>query len=179
MSLDLASFASIRTFAAQFLERHDRLDVLVNNAGLAPAGNRWETVEGFEAAFGVNHLGHFLLTSLLLERIVASAPARIGESKLANIYFARELARRLEGTGVTVNALNPGYVATELGQIRPQDKASAAQPVQPAPNAATKQLVDPLPPPMSPEDGAKTTLLLALAPELAHVSGAYDVAYTS
>ena len=205
MSLDLASFASIRTFAAQFLERHDRLDVLVNNAGLAPAGNRWETVEGFEAAFGVNHLGHFLLTSLLLERIVASAPARIvvvssgahavapdglcfddlqhehefhsmrvyGESKLANIYFARELARRLEGTGVTVNALNPGYVATELGQIRPQDKASAAQPVQPAPNAATKQLVDPLPPPMSPEDGAKTTLLLALAPELAHVSGAY------
>jgi NAD(P)-dependent dehydrogenase (short-subunit alcohol dehydrogenase family) len=203
--LDLASFASIRDFAAQFLEHHDRLDVLVNNAGLAPAGHRWETAEGFEAAFGVNHLGHFLLTSLLLERIVASAPARIvvvssgahavasgglcfddlqherefhsmrvyGESKLANIYFARELARHLAGTGVTVNALNPGYVATELGQIRPEDKAVAARPPQPAANPASRRLVDPLPPPMTPADGAKTTLLLALAPELADLTGAY------
>jgi NAD(P)-dependent dehydrogenase (short-subunit alcohol dehydrogenase family) len=205
MQLDLASFVSIREFAREFLDRHDRLDVLVNNAGLAPAGHRWETAEGFEAAFGVNHLGHFLLTSLLLDRIIASAPARIvvvssgahavapnglcfddlqherefhsmrvyGESKLANIYFARELATRLAGTGVTVNALNPGYVATELGKIRPEDEAVAIRPPAPATTAPANNLTANLPAPMSPEDGAKTTLLLALAPELADVSGAY------
>ena len=205
MQLDLASFASIRDFAREFLDRHDRLDVLINNAGLAPAGHRWETAEGFEATFGVNHLGHFLLTSLLLDRIIASAPARIvvvssgahavapnglcfddlqherefhsmrvyGESKLANIYFARELATRLSGTGVTVNALNPGYVATDLGRIRPEDEALAIRPPVPATTAPANNLTANLPAPMSAEDGAKTTLLLALAPELSDVTGEY------
>jgi NAD(P)-dependent dehydrogenase (short-subunit alcohol dehydrogenase family) len=145
LSLDLASFASIRGLAAEVLERYERLDVLINNAGLI-LGRRRETQEGFEMTLGVNHLGHFLLTSLLQERIVASTPARIinvaseahrrafrgldfddlqargrynglavyDRSKLANIYYTRELARRLEGTGVTVNAVHPGLVRTEF-----------------------------------------------------------------
>jgi retinol dehydrogenase-13 len=204
MALDLGSFASIRSFAGAYLARHDRLDVLVNNAGLAPAGMRWETAEGFEAAFGVNHLGHFLLTELLLDRVVASAPSRVvvvasgayraarnglcfhdlqhrdefhsfqvyGESKLANIYFARELARRVDGTGVTVNALNPGYVATGLGRRRPDDA-----PAEPRPNAAnattSKNVFGELPPPMAAEAGARTSVMLATAGELRDVTGQY------
>jgi NAD(P)-dependent dehydrogenase (short-subunit alcohol dehydrogenase family) len=145
LSLDLASFASIRKLAAEVLERYERIDVLINNAGLI-LGRRRETREGFEMTFGVNHLGHFLLTSLLQERIIAGTPARIinvaseghrravggldfddlqarrryngllvyDRSKLANIYFTRELARRLEGTGVTANAVHPGLVRTEF-----------------------------------------------------------------
>jgi len=145
LPLDLASFASIRRLAAEVLERHERLDVLINNAGLI-LGRRRETREGFEMTFGVNHLGHFLLTSLLEERLISSTPARIinvaseahrravrgldfddlqahrryngllvyDRSKLANIYYTRELARRLEGTGVTVNAVHPGMVRTEF-----------------------------------------------------------------
>jgi len=141
LPLDLSSFASIRECAQQVLSSVDRLDLLVNNAGLM-LSDRQLTQEGFEMTFGVNHLGHFLLTSLLLDRIVASAPARIVnlssdahkgarkgldwddlqrtrgykgmgvycESKLANIYFTRELSRRLEGKGVTVNAVHPGVV---------------------------------------------------------------------
>ena len=139
MGLDLASFASIRAFAADFLDRYDRLDVLCNNAGLV-LQKRQETAEGFEATFGVNHLGHFLLTDLLLDRLRERAvrgsstcrphahkQARNGldfddlqstrryrgfavysKSKLANISFTRELARRLDGSGVVVNVLHPG-----------------------------------------------------------------------
>jgi NAD(P)-dependent dehydrogenase (short-subunit alcohol dehydrogenase family) len=146
MRLDLASMASIRRFADEFLARYPRLDVLINNAGLMQQ-HRSETEDGFETTFGVNHLGHFLLTQLLLDRLKASAPSRIvivasdahrqarsglnfddlqsakryggldvyGKSKLANILFARDLARRLEGTGVTVNALHPGTVNTGFG----------------------------------------------------------------
>ena len=147
MALDLASFAAIRGFTKKFLNTRDRLDVLVNNAGLI-LSERTETEEGFETQFGVNHLGHFLLTSLLQERIEGSAPSRIvnvasdahrfagqgldfddlqlntgyralkayGRSKLANIYFTRELARRLDRTGVTVNAVHPGSVATRFAR---------------------------------------------------------------
>ena len=139
MALDLASTDSIRRFAEAFLASHPRLDVLVNNAGLI-LSERTETEDGFETTFGVNHLGHVLLTDLLLDRLKASAPARIvvvaseahkfaidglkfddlqcegrfwsyrvyGRSKLANIYFTRALAKRLDGTGVTVNAVHPG-----------------------------------------------------------------------
>ena len=146
MALDLADFASIRAFAAEVLDRHDRLDVLVNNAG-GILSDRLETAQGFEMTFGVNHLGHFLLTDLLLDRLKASAPARVinvssfghrfayagfdfadlqsehqywsmdayGKSKLANILFTRELARRLVGTGVTANCLHPGVVRTGFG----------------------------------------------------------------
>jgi NAD(P)-dependent dehydrogenase (short-subunit alcohol dehydrogenase family) len=145
-SLDLASFASIRAFAAWFLDRFDRLDVLVNNAGLI-VDSRQETAEGFETMFGVNHLGHFLLTDLLRERLVASAPARVvvissiahrwavrgldrsdlqstrrfngflayGRSKLANAQFGFELARQLEGSGVTVNVVHPGSIYSGFG----------------------------------------------------------------
>ncbi len=143
LPLDLSRFASIRECAEQVLSRYDRLDLLVNNAGLM-LSERQQTHEGFEMTFGVNHLGHFLLTSLLVDRLIASAPARIVnlssdahkgarkgldwddlqrtrsykgmpvycESKLANIYFTRELARRLEGKGVTVNAVHPGIVSS-------------------------------------------------------------------
>ena len=146
MALDLADFASIRSFAAELLDRHDRLDVLVNNAG-GILSDRLETVQGFEMTFGVNHLGHFLLTDLLLDRLRASTPARVinvtsaghrfayggldfadlqterrywsmdayGKSKLANILFTRELAKRLVGTGVTANCLHPGVVRTGFG----------------------------------------------------------------
>ncbi|HRW39155.1 MAG: SDR family oxidoreductase [Acidimicrobiales bacterium] len=145
-ALDLASFASIRSFAAWFLDEFDRLDVLVNNAGLV-LDERRETEEGFEQMFGVNHLGHFLLTDLLRERLVASAPARVinvasvahraarrgmtrddlqherrfrsfavyGESKLANVLFTRELARRLDGTGVIVHCVHPGSINSGFG----------------------------------------------------------------
>jgi len=145
--LDLARLASVRECAASFLDRYDRLDVLVNNAGLVLA-SRTVTEDGLEATFQVNHLGHFLLTALLRERLVASAPARVvnvasdahtsakrgldfddlqserryrafavyGKSKLANILFTRELARRLDGTGVTANAVHPGFVATRFGR---------------------------------------------------------------
>lgn len=144
MTLDFARLDDVRRFAGDFLERHDRLHVLVNNAG-AMSTNRSTTADGYETTFQVNHLGPFLLTNLLLDTIVASAPARIvnvsstahrggkldfddlhsersymgmrvyGTSKLCNILFTRELARRLEGTGVTVNALHPGTVRTGFG----------------------------------------------------------------
>jgi retinol dehydrogenase-13 len=145
--LDLASFDSIRTFAADVLAAHRGVHVVVHNAGLHLSDRR-ETAEGFEMTFGVNHLGPFLLTRLLHERLVASAPARVvvvssaahrraaaglpfhdlqtagrryagfrvyAETKLANILFTRELARRLAGTGVTANACHPGLVASEFG----------------------------------------------------------------
>lgn len=147
MPLDLASLASIRTFAEQVLAATDRIDVLVNNAGLL-LQQRTETEDGFETTFGVNHLGHFLLTDLLRDRLVASAPARVvvvasnahtfartgldfddlqathrysafpvyARSKLANILFTDELARRLAGTGVTANSLHPGYVDSRFGR---------------------------------------------------------------
>jgi NAD(P)-dependent dehydrogenase (short-subunit alcohol dehydrogenase family) len=141
---DFSSQASIRALAGELLEREARIDVLVNNAGGVNKTRR-VTVDGIEATFAVNHLGYFLLTSLLLDRIVGSAPARIvtvasvghrhgtldfddlgferggysimkayARSKLANVLFAAELARRLEGTGVTSNSLHPGAVATNI-----------------------------------------------------------------
>jgi NAD(P)-dependent dehydrogenase (short-subunit alcohol dehydrogenase family) len=145
-SLDLSSFDSIRAFAAWFLAEFDRLDVLVANAGLI-LDLRRETAEGFEEMFGVNHLGHFLLTDLLRDRLIESAPARVVvvssvahrfalgglnrsdlqhtsgfrgfpvycHSKLANALFALELARRLEGTGVTANAVHPGSINSHFG----------------------------------------------------------------
>jgi len=194
MALDLASFASIRAFAREFLATHPRLDVLVNNAGLI-LSERTTTDEGFETTFGVNHLGHFLLTDLLLGRMKASAPSRIvvvaseahkfaldglkfddlqcerhffsyrvyGRSKLANIYFARELAKRLEGTGVTVNAVHPGSVATRFA--RDGDTTFLT--------ALTTAIARPFS--RSPEDGARTQVWAASAPELAGVTGEYLV----
>ena len=145
MELDLASLSNVRKFANEVLSRFERLHVLVNNAGLV-LDKRTETEDGFETMFQVNHLGPFLLTNLLLDRLKASAPARIvnvasvahrgntinfdelrsekgfrglrgyGQTKLCNILFTRELARRLEGIGVTANALHPGTVRTGFGR---------------------------------------------------------------
>src|SRR5437867_3831967 len=144
-ALDLASFRSIRGFANDFKARHARLDVLVNNAGIFNR-DRHVTEDGLEAVFQVNYLGPFLLTMLLLDPLNAGAPSRIvnvsseahrgssidfedlqgergysgwhayGQSKLAQILFTRELARRLQGTGVAVNALHPGVIRTNLGK---------------------------------------------------------------
>lgn len=144
--LDLASMDSVRTAADELLASCPRIDVLVNNAG-AVLSQRTITPDGFEATFAGNHLGHHLLTSLLLERLEASAPARVvtvssfahhmarggisfddldrtgsyrsfavyAESKLANLMFSNELARRTVGTGVTSNACHPGTVRTGFG----------------------------------------------------------------
>ncbi|XP_019625646.1 PREDICTED: retinol dehydrogenase 13-like [Branchiostoma belcheri] len=141
--LDLASLASVREFATKINQQEGQLDILINNAGIMFCP-QWKTADGFEMQFGTNHLGHFLLTNLLLDKIKASAPSRIvvvaslahesgrmnfddvnmtnnystskaySQSKLANILFARELARRLEGTKVIVNSLHPGIIETEL-----------------------------------------------------------------
>lgn len=193
MSLDLASFRSIRSFAADVLDRFDRLDVLVDNAGLIHR-QRTETEDGFETTFGVNHLGHFLLTTVLLERLQASAPARVvvvasdahkgarqgldfddlqstaryrwgkaySKSKLANIYFARELAHRLEGSGVTSNSLHPGFVRSDFGR---------GGDLGPVYGWGIKYLAGPFA--ISPEKGARTTIYLASSPEVGGVSGGY------
>ena len=149
MKLDLASLQSVRRFADQFLASYDRLDGLVNNAGLVT--NEGRTEDGFEIQFGTNHLGHFLLTELLLDVLRASAPARIvnlssvlhvgnrsrvadidfadlnferrsysstlaySQSKLANVLHAKELAERLEGTGVYAFSVHPGWIRSNFG----------------------------------------------------------------
>ncbi|TRY62657.1 hypothetical protein TCAL_07957 [Tigriopus californicus] len=143
---DLANLKSVRRFAQEVNEKEERIDVLINNAGVMMCPYS-KTEDGFEMQIGTNHLGHFLLTNLLLDKIKASAPARIvhvssrahergqmdlddlqwekkkynsmnayGQSKLANVLFSNELARRLHGTGVTSNSLHPGVVKTELGR---------------------------------------------------------------
>ncbi|XP_019566534.1 retinol dehydrogenase 13 [Rhinolophus sinicus] len=144
--LDLASLKSIREFAAKITEEEQQVHVLVNNAAVMRCPH-WATEDGFEMQLGVNYLGHFLLTNLLLDKLKASAPSRIinlsslahvaghidfddlnwekrkydtkaayCQSKLAVILFTKELSRRLQGTGVTVNALHPGVARTELGR---------------------------------------------------------------
>ena len=143
LTADLSSQAQIRALADEFRSRYDHLHVLVNNAGAMFTSYR-ESVDGVEMTFALNHLGYFLLTKLLLDVIISSAPARIinvasdahegstidfndldhrrqysgwttyGASKLANLLFTYELARRLDGTGVTVNAVHPGFVNTNF-----------------------------------------------------------------
>jgi NAD(P)-dependent dehydrogenase (short-subunit alcohol dehydrogenase family) len=187
---DLSSQRDIRRAAAEFLATGEPLHVLLNNAGVVQM-QRTETVDGIETTFAVNHLAYFLLTNLLLERIVRSAPARIvnvasdahrlggaldfddlgaarrysgmavyGRSKLANLYFTRELARRLEGSGVTVNAVHPGAVRTGLGQNN---------------DAPVLKLLTGLVRPFfrSPERGAETSIWLCSSPDVAGVSGGY------
>jgi NAD(P)-dependent dehydrogenase (short-subunit alcohol dehydrogenase family) len=192
--LDLASFASIRTFAAWFLDEFDRLDVLVNNAGLM-VDTRQETADGFELMFGTNHLGHFLLTDLLRQRLVDSAPARVivlssvahrwafkgldrddlqgtvrfgggrnyGLSKLANAQFARELARQLQGTGVTVFAVHPGSIYSGFGVDG--DTGALSWWITTFGRYVLR----------SPKTGAKTTVMLASStkPKVTARSGAY------
>ncbi|XP_037037853.1 retinol dehydrogenase 13-like [Bradysia coprophila] len=185
--LDLASLESVRNFVKEFLEEEERLDILINNAGVMNLP-RWETEDGFEMQLGVNHLGHFLLTNLLLDTLKASAPSRIVvvasmvyslgvirkddlnskksynkftayfQSKLANVLFAKELSKRLEGTGVTCNSLHPGVVQTELMRYQ----------------TIVSKLVIPFRICLkSPKSGAQTQLMVALDPDLEKVSGKY------
>jgi len=187
---DLGDQRSTRAAAAEVLDRLDRLDVLVNNAGTTIKGKTSRTPEGHDSMLAINHLGPFLLTNLLLPLLTASAPSRVvtvashahkmgrldldaldapktygvlgfrryGETKLMNILFTRALARRLEGTGVSAYSLHPGAVATALG-------------APPRPIAAITRLVL-----KSPEQGARTSLHIALTPELGVPSGTYFVA---
>ncbi|HTK11730.1 MAG TPA: SDR family oxidoreductase [Ktedonobacteraceae bacterium] len=189
---DLSSQASIRQLAAEIQQRYAHLDVLINNAGVFML-RRQTTVDGLEVTFAVNHLAAFLLTNLLLDLLKASAPVRIihvdsdshekatirmndlqgeknyrfwhayGQSKLAMLLCSYELARRLEGTGVSVNALHPGFVATSMGMNNVGAIGRAVA-------GAVLPLLG-----MTPEDGAKTSLYLASSPEVADVSGRYFV----
>jgi NAD(P)-dependent dehydrogenase (short-subunit alcohol dehydrogenase family) len=186
---DLSSLAEVRKLATEFQARHPRLHVLLNNAG-AIVMERRLTVDGFEQTFAVNHLAYFLLTNLLLDRLKASAPARIinvasgahrsgridfddlqhekrfsgygayCDSKLANILFTRELARRIEGSGVTANCLRPGLVATGFGQGEGTKLFKWAF-----------KLGKPFM--LSPEKGAATSIYLASSPEVEGQNGLY------
>lgn len=145
LKLDLASLTSVRNAANQLIVQQPKIHILINNAGVMVCP-KWQTEDGFEMQFGVNHLGHFLWTLLLLDNIKQSTPARIinlssvlhsrgdmnfddlmldknynaytayCQSKLANVLFTKELSKRLSGTGVTTFAVHPGVVQTELGR---------------------------------------------------------------
>jgi len=145
MILDLADLSSVRRFSEEYHKRYERLDILLNNAGVM-ACPQWKTKDGFEMQLGTNHLGHFLLTNLLLDLLKKSHPSRIvnvsstshyrgdihfddlmlekkyaptlaySQSKLANVLFSNELNRRLQGTGVTSNSLHPGVIPTDLAR---------------------------------------------------------------
>jgi retinol dehydrogenase-14 len=191
MTADLSSLAQVRRLAGDVLGRHGRLDVLVNNAGVI-SPHRALTADGLEATFATNHLGPFLLTSLLRGLLERSAQARVvtvssaahkqvraipwddlprgtqyGQglaypvSKLLNILFTAELARRMAGTGVTANCLHPGFVRTSLGR----DVSGVLGTVLP--------LVLRLRP--GPSAGARTPVYLASSPEVAGVTGGYFV----
>jgi NAD(P)-dependent dehydrogenase (short-subunit alcohol dehydrogenase family) len=185
---DLSSQAEVRRLAEEVKARTDRLDVLLNNAGAIFLERRLSP-EGIELTFALNHLGYFLLTALLLPLLRAAGPSRVvnvsseahrraridfddlqgagrysgwrayGQSKLANVLFTRELARRLEGTGVTANALHPGVVATGFGRNNPGLRG------------AVFALAAPLL--LSPERGARTSVHVATSPDLAGVTGRY------
>ena len=185
---DLASLDSVRNFINDFKRRHERLDVLINNAGLFSL-RRQTTMDGFELTFGTNHLGPFLLTNLLLDVMNKSAPTRIinvssaahyrgrmnfndlqseqdyngfrvyCNSKLANVLFTYELARRAQDTEITVNCLHPGVIATDLW---PTNKWYLAS-IVPIAKFFMK----------SSKKGAQTSIHLACSPALAQVSGKY------
>lgn len=191
--LDLASLRSISDFANEFKNNYGTLDILINNAGVV-SPKRAVTEDGFELHMGVNHLGHFLLTHLLLEKLEKSNDGRIiiissgahkwgkihfedanlekgynvakayGQSKLANILFTKELAKRLENTNITVNAVHPGAVSTELGIDRK--------------TGFGKKVVRMLQPFFqTPAEGAGTAVHLATDSHLSHVTGKYFYKY--
>ncbi|CAM3324893.1 MULTISPECIES: SDR family oxidoreductase [Saccharibacillus] len=187
---DLADLASIRRFADDVHGRISSLDVLINNAGVV-SPKRQETKDGFELALGVNHLGHFLATNLLLDLIkpaggrivvVASGAYKAGrihfedphlrdgynvvksygQSKLANILFARELALRLYADGVAVNSLHPGAVLTQLGVNRGTGFGQGVY-----------RALGRMPSFQTPEEGASTAVYLADSPEVEGISREY------
>src|SRR2546422_815613 len=186
---DLTSQAEVRRLAAAVLDAYPRLDVLVNNVGGFWA-HRHPTADGLEHTFALNHLASFLLTNLLLDRLKASAPApgvtgsshlqaegRIelddlqgarnysgqsayGQSKLANVMFTNELARRLEGTGVTATSLHPGFVRTDFGA---EDQARFFSVISHVVRPFLK----------TPAQGAQTSIYLASSPEVERVTGQF------
>jgi NAD(P)-dependent dehydrogenase (short-subunit alcohol dehydrogenase family) len=187
---DLSSIADMKRVAKEVADSEARIDVLVNNAG-AVFLSRKTSVDGLEMTFATNHMGYFVVTNILLDRLKATPGARIvstasdahksgkldfddlqsvknyssfrvyGTSKLCNILFTRELARRLEGTGVTANCLHPGFVGTRFGQNN-------------ANNILMKLLAKGIMSfGLSPEDGAKTIIHLASSPDVATISGEY------
>jgi NAD(P)-dependent dehydrogenase (short-subunit alcohol dehydrogenase family) len=188
MIADLAVQAEVRRLAEEFKQRYDRLDVLVNNAGLVQS-ERTETSDGIETQLAINHLAPFLLTNLLLDLLEESAPSRIvtvssdahrwgkidlddlqsrkryrafpvyGMTKLANILFTRELAERLEGTRVTANSMHPGAVNTNFGNNQGGPMSLLFR--------AFKQFM------RSPEQGADTLIYLASSPEVEGMTGKY------
>lgn len=188
MLADLSKQSEVRRLAEEFLGRHDRLDVLVNNAGLVRS-QRTETADGIETTFAINHLAPFLLTELLLDRLKSSAPSRVvttssgaqgfgnldfddlqsrrkyrgfgvyAMTKLANIMFTRELAERLRGSGVTANCFHPGAVSTNFGRNNSGPMTLLFRVFKPFMR--------------SPEQGADTLIWLASSPEVEEVSGKY------
>ena len=184
---DLSSQKEIRRLADEIRAKHDRLDVLLNNAGVMMT-KRVLTADGFETTFAVNHLAYVLLTRLLLPLVTAAAPSRIvnvaseahrrgtiafddlqgaksyggvaayGQSKLANILFTYELARRLEGKGVTANCLHPGVIGTGIAR-------NAPWPIGPVWRLLFR----------SAESGARTSVFLASSPDAAGVTGKYFI----
>ena len=187
MMADLASLNSVRKLAQDFKQKYQKLQILVNNAGLI-IGKRVLTPDGLETTFEVNYLSHFLLTQLLLDTLKASAPSRIVnvsseahfsghmnfndlqeengysamksycQSKLAQVLFTYELAERLKGTGVTVNCVHPGAVRTNWG-----DEAGAL--------GIGIRIARPFM--LSPEKGAETPVYVATSPDLEGVSAKY------
>jgi NAD(P)-dependent dehydrogenase (short-subunit alcohol dehydrogenase family) len=198
VALDLADLASVRAFAATVLARHPRISLLINNAGVMNTPQQ-KTKDGFEMQFGTNHLGHFLLTELLLERLKASAPARIvtlsstyhdvaqgreghidfndlqfekkpydgwaayAQSKLANVLHAKELAQRLQGTGVVAVSVHPGWVRTNLARntMPVWVQNTIARPVM-----RLAGMIEPW-------EGAQASLYAALADDVVDHNGAY------
>jgi len=190
---DLASQSSVRRLAEDFKSRHGQLHVLINNAGTYCTRRR-VTIDGFETVFAVNYLARFLLANLLLDPLVQGAPARVidvagayhargridfddlqgekrydaaranSQSKLANVLFTYELARRLDGSGVTANCLHPGAVATSLLQKDPD-----------CPRFTRSLYLLFRPFLKSPRQGAETVLYLASSPDVQGVTGKYFV----
>ncbi|HSQ66099.1 MAG TPA: SDR family oxidoreductase [Polyangiaceae bacterium] len=187
---DLSSQQEIRRAAAEYQQKHDRLDVLLNNAG-AIYSHRETTVDGYERTFATNHLAYFLLTVLLLDVLKKSAPSRVvnvaslahawdrldfddlmfdkrpyhafrayGRSKLANVLFTRELARRLDGSGVTANCLHPGAIASGFGKNNQSFFGWVMR------NLAGPFLA-------GEESGARTSIYLATSPEVEGKTGLY------
>jgi NAD(P)-dependent dehydrogenase (short-subunit alcohol dehydrogenase family) len=185
---DLSSIAETRRMGLAIAAKEPRVDVLINNAG-AVFSDRRVTVEGFERSFALNHMAYFVMTVALCEKLAASAPARVvstssmahqgakldfddlqmtkgfngwkayGRSKLANILFTRELARRLAGTNVTANCFHPGFVATRFG-----DEAGGwTSRLLPLMRAFA----------VTPAEGADTLIHLASSPDVANVTGEY------
>jgi retinol dehydrogenase-14 len=186
---DMSSQAEVRRLATAVLDAYPRLDVLVNNVGGFWA-HRHPTTDGLEHTFALNHLASFLLTNLLLDRLKASAPARVvtvssgaqaagridfddlqgartysgqraySQSKLANILFTNELARRLQGTGVTANSVHPGVVRTNFGS---EDQAGFFRIISPLVRPFLK----------TPTQGARTPIHLASSPDVEAITGQF------